>query len=58
MSNMAKGIASALTGSEIDTSWAEILHDLDSSMTPEKPQETEQEIKFRLLSKLNGKGES
>lgn len=58
MSNMVKGIASVLTGSDIETSWSDILHDLDSSVTPEKPQtETEQEIKSRLLAKLNGKGE-
>lgn len=55
MSNMVQGIASALTGHEIATSWKDILDDLDGSVVPEKQTETEQEIKSRLLSKLNGK---
>jgi predicted alternative tryptophan synthase beta-subunit len=55
MSNMAKGIASALTGSEIETSWSDILADLDSSTTPAKQTETEEEVKSRLLAKLNGR---
>ncbi len=55
MSNMAKGIATALTGHEIETSWSDILHDLDGSVTPENQTETEQEIKTRILAKLNGK---
>ena len=55
MSNMAKGIASALTGHEIEISWADILNDLDSSVTPEKQTETEEEVKSRLLARLNGK---
>ena len=55
MSNMAKGIASMLSGSEIETSWSDILNDLDSSVTPEKQAETEAEIKSRLLAKLNGR---
>ena len=55
MSNMAKGIASALTGSEIETSWKDILDELDGSVVPEKQTETEQEIKSRLLAKLNGR---
>lgn len=55
MSNMAKGIASALTGHEIETSWKDILDELDGSVVPEKKTETEQEIKSRLLAKLNGR---
>ena len=55
MSNMAKGIASMLSGNEIETSWGDILNDLDSSVTPERKTETEQEIKTRLLAKLNGR---
>ena len=55
MSNMAKGIASALTGSEIETSWKDILDELDGSVVPEKQTETEQEIKSRLLAKLTGR---
>ena len=56
MSNMVQGIASVLTGREITTSWKDILDNLDGSVVPEKQTETEQEIKSRLLSKLNGKG--
>jgi hypothetical protein len=55
MSNMAKGIASAFMGHEIETSWSDILHELDGSVTPEKQTETEEEIKSRLLEKLNGR---
>lgn len=55
MSNMVQGIASALTGREITTSWKDYLDELDGSVTPEKQTETEHEIKSRLLSKLNGK---
>ena len=55
MSNMAQGIASALSGHEITTSWKDILDDLDGSVTPAKQTETETEIKSRLLAKLNGR---
>lgn len=55
MSNMAKGIASALTGSDVETSWSDILRDLDSAVAPEKETETEEEVKSRILAKLNGK---
>lgn len=56
MSNMAKNLVSMLNGSEIETSWSDILHDLDNSVTPDAPQaETEAEIKSRMLAKLNGK---
>lgn len=55
MSNMAKGIASALTGHDIENSWKDILDELDGSVTPEEQTETEQEIKSRLLAKLNGR---
>ena len=55
MSNMAKGIASALTGAEIETSWKDIVDDLDNSVAPAQQTETEQEIKTRLLAKLNGR---
>ena len=53
MSNMVKGIASAITGHEFETSWIDILDDLDGTTTPEKQTETEQEVKSRLLAKLN-----
>ena len=55
MSNISKGIAQMLTGAEIETSWSDILSDLDSSVTPEKQTESEEEIKSRLLAKLNGR---
>ena len=55
MSNIAKGIASVLTGSEIETSWKDILDELDGSVIPEKQTETEEEVKSRLLAKLNGR---
>jgi hypothetical protein len=55
MSNMARGIASALTGSDIETSWIDILHDLDNSVRPEKQTETEEEVKSRILARLNRK---
>ena len=55
MSNMAKGIASALTGTEVETSWSDILNDLDSSVKPGVQTETEEEVKTRILAKLNGK---
>ena len=55
MTNMVKGIASMLSGNEVETSWSDILHDLDNSVAPEKQTETEEEIKTRILAKLNGK---
>lgn len=55
MSNTVKGIASMISGNANERSWADILRDLDGSTTPQKQTETEQEIKSRLLAKLNGK---
>ena len=55
MSNLTKGIATVLTGTEIETSWSDILNELDSSVEPEVQTETEEEIKTRLLAKLNGR---
>jgi hypothetical protein len=55
MSNMAKGIASALTGSDVETSWSDILRDLDGAVAPEKETETEEEVKSRILARLNRK---
>ena len=55
MSNMAKGVLTVLSGNTIETSWLDILNDLESSVTPEKQTESEQEIKSRLLAKLNGR---
>ena len=57
MSSMAKGIAQGMTGAEVETSWGDIIAELDEAVTPVKKQtETAQEIKTRLLAKLNGKG--
>ena len=55
MSNMVKNITSMLCGQTIETSWSDILDELDGNAIPEKQVETEQEIKSRLLSKLNGR---
>lgn len=55
MSNMVKNIASMISGQEIETKWTDILDELDGNAAPAKQTETEQEIKSRLLSKLNGK---
>ena len=55
MSNMVKNIASLISGQEIETRWTDILDELDGNTAPVKQTETEQEIKSRLLSKLNGK---
>ena len=55
MSNMVRNIASMLRGNEIETKWSDILDELDGATAPAKQTETEQEIKSRLLAKLNGK---
>ena len=55
MSDMVKEITSAVTGLSIETKWSDILEYLDDTTTPEKQTETEQEIKSRLLAKLNGR---
>lgn len=54
MSNMVKCIASTL-GYESEVRWIDILGELDNSTTPETQTETEQEVKSRLLAKLNGR---
>ena len=54
VSNMVKNIASMLCGQKIETSWSDILDELDGNAAPEQT-ETEQEVKSRLLSKLNGR---
>ena len=55
MSNMAAEIASMLSGSEVGTRWSDILNDLEESTAPVKQTETEEEVKSRLLAKLNGR---
>lgn len=44
-----------ISGQEIASKWTDILDELDGSTIPEKQTETEQEIKSRLLAKLNGR---
>lgn len=57
MSSAAKVIAQYMTGAEIETSWGDIIAEFDEAVAPVKKQtETAQEIKTRLLAKLNGKG--
>lgn len=55
MSNKVANIVSLLSGQEIGTRWTDILEELDGNTTPETQTETEQEIKTRLLAKLNGR---
>jgi hypothetical protein len=58
MSNMVKNVVTLISGQEIETKWSDILDELNGTVTPEKHTETEQEIKTRLLSKLNERGEA
>lgn len=58
MSNMVKNVVTLISGQEIETKWSDILDELNGTVTPEKQTETEQEIKTRLLSKLNERGEA
>ena len=55
MSNMIKGIASAITGHDFEMSWSDILDELDGNTAPVEQAETEAEVKSRLLAKLNGR---
>ena len=55
MSNITAEIASVIIGSHVERRWSDILNELDGSTIPEKQTETEQEIKSRLLAKLNGR---
>ena len=55
MSNAVANIVSMISGQEIVRRWTDFLDELDGNATPAKQTETEQEIKSRLLSKLNGK---
>lgn len=55
MSKMVKEIASFVSGATYEKNWSDILDELDGSTAPEKQTETEQEIKSRLLAKLNGR---
>ena len=55
MSNLTAEIASVLYGSPVERRWSDILSEIDGSASPETQAETEQEIKSRLLAKLNGR---
>lgn len=55
MSNAVANIVSMISGQEIAMRWTDILDELDGNVTPETQTETEQEIKSRLLAKLNGR---
>lgn len=55
MSNAVANIVSMISGQEIAMRWTDILDELDGNATPETQTETEQEIKSRLLAKLNGR---
>ena len=55
MSNAVANVVSMISGQEITRKWIDILDELDGNATPAKQTETEQEIKSRLLAKLNGR---
>lgn len=55
MSNAVANIVSMISGQEIAMRWTDILDELDGNATSETQTETEQEIKSRLLAKLNGR---
>ena len=55
MSDMVKEIATFVTGATYKRRWIDILDELDGSAAPEKQTETEQEVRTRLLAKLNGR---
>lgn len=54
MSNMLTEVSKQF-GVEFEKRWKDILDELDGSVTTEKQTETEEEVKSRLLSKLNGR---
>ena len=55
MSDAVAKIVSMISGQEITRKWIDILDELDGNETPVKQTETEQEIKSRMLAKLNGR---
>ena len=56
MSNRATEMVSIISGTKLETSWNDILNDLDAIEAYIKPQtESENEIKSRILNKLNGR---
>ena len=57
MSNKATEIVAMLTQTEPHNGWKDILDNINEGLGYEKPQEeTEGEIKSRMLAKLHGKG--
>ena len=54
MSNMVTEILT-MNGYQVEKRWSDMLQELDDSVTPEKQMETEEEIKSRLLAKINGR---
>ena len=55
MSNLVKDIVSLISGNETENKWIQMLEELDDNTAPEKQTETEQQVKSRLLAKLNGR---
>ena len=55
MSEMLTEAVSMRFGCEFGKRWKDILDELDGSVIPEKQTETEEEVKSRLLAKLNGR---
>ena len=55
MSNMVKDITTFVTGVTFEKRWSDILEELDGNTAPEPQTETEQDIKSRMLAKLNGR---
>lgn len=53
MSNAVANIVCLISGQESVIRWTDILDELDGNTTTEKQTETEQEIKSRMLAKLN-----
>ena len=54
IADMARNVVSAFGGNEIPR-WIDIVTQLDRSTAPAKQTETEQQIKSRIMTKLNGK---
>ena len=55
MSDLMRNVTQYFTGSEINRRWCDILEELDGTETPEEQTESEEEVKSRLLAKLNGR---
>lgn len=55
MSSMFGELAGMIAGSPVERKWSDILADLDDT-NDDRDQESEQQIRTRILSKLNGRG--